>query len=315
MSSPFRADALDANRGGALTDDQRTVLRAFVRSNRGIEFGLVLVLALAGVALLRDAGRVAAAAWWHPIVGVIALAIGFMVLLHALGIGNALARDIREGRVESIEGAIRKRRGLPTRGNQSRTDFLIVNDQRFLVGPAGFAAAPDAAFVRLFYVPHSRRVVNLEELPARSSAAELLQDPERALRSAATAMASGNRTKVAELAADVAAAQAAWQADQASAVAESTASADRAGDSRPLAESIVGRWSMGGLVSAEFKPDGVVIVERPVFGETRGRWSVDSNGRLRSDVTGREETVEAAIVGDLLTITFDGTPLSLRRQR
>ena len=314
MSSPFRADALAANRGGALTDEQRAVLRAFAGRNRGVEFVLAIIVALGGVALVQDAGRFAPAASWHPIAGVMAIGVAVMIALHALGVGNALDRDIREGRVQSIEGAIRKRRGLPTRGNQARTDFLIVNDQRFMVGPAGFGAAPDAAFVRLFYAPHSRRVVNLEELPARAEAAELLQEPERGLRSAATAIASGNMTKIAELRADAAAAQAAWQADQARAVTDSSAAAAQAGTARPLAQAIVGRWTMGGLVSAEFQPSGVVIVERPILGAMRGHWTVDDHGRLRADVTGREQTVEATVAGDVLTIALEGTTVALRRQ-
>jgi hypothetical protein len=122
-------------------------------------------------------------------------------------------------------------------------------------------------------------------------------------------------TKIAELGADVSAAHAAWQADQASAIEASAAAADGARDSRPLAQAIVGRWMMGGLVSAEFHPDGTVIVQRPILGDMRGHWKVDDNGRLRSDVTGREEAVEATVAGDVLTIALGGTTLALRRER
>ena len=44
-----------------------------------------------------------------------------------------------------------------------------------------------------------------------------------------------------------------------------------------------------------------------------GRWSVDTNGRLTSDITGRPETVDGWIADNQLTIVADGQSLVFTR--
>src|SRR5437588_164071 len=75
---------------------------------------------------------------------------------------DALSADVREGRVESVEGAIRKR---VVRGRASNSFYLEIDRRRLQVSRSSYAAAPDAGIVRAYYLPRSRRVVNLERLP------------------------------------------------------------------------------------------------------------------------------------------------------
>ncbi len=308
----FPADALEANRSGTLTAGQRASLLRLARMNRGTQLMMGAILVVGGVMLLRGLAS-APRAWWPPWAGAAASAVGVLTTLNALGIGNRLVQDIHEGRVETVEGAIRKRHGFPrSRTPAPPTHYLLVEGRRFAVGPAGFDAAPDVGYVRLFYLPRSRRVVNLEPLPAHVSAGDMLDHPLSALKSFAAAVLSHDPTQRAEALADAAAVAAAWQTDQ-----QRTASDARAAprDPRPLAEAIVGTWAMGGLLTLDFRADGTVVVRRPIGGDTTGRWSVDPDGRLRSEATGQQQVGEASIAGDVLTLSADGTTLSFHRTR
>ena len=311
-STIFPADALDTNRSGTLTADQTARLRRFARLNRGTQLMMGGVLAVSGAFLWRGAAP-APQAWWTPWAGVAVIAIGAMTALHALGIGNRLVRDLRDGRVLAIEGAISKRRDLQqSRSVTPRTHHLIVEGQWFAVGPAGFDAAPDAGYVRLFYLPRSHRAVNLERLPARVSTREVLANPAQALESFAARVLSPDRTTRAEALADAADVTAAWSAGQQQVAAAAHAAAR---DPRPLAEAILGTWSMGGLLTVEFRADGTALVRPALGAETRGRWAVDGSGRLRSNVTGDDQVGDASIAGDVLTLSSEETTLSFQRVR
>jgi hypothetical protein len=310
-TSIFPPEALDANRSGVLTPEQCLRFRRAASFNRGTEITISIVLMAAGVLLVRDPRAVQG--WWAPLVGPAVLGVGGAILLHAFGIGNRVIQDVRAGRVTSIEGAIRKRQGSPHgRASTRRADCLIVEGRRFFVGPAAFAAAPEAGYVRLYYLPRSRRVANLEILPGRRSTDEIFGHPAQTLASIAADVSSGDATRRAEALADVASAARAWQSEQRAATAATeTAPADR----RPLAEAIVGRWEVAGLAHVEFRDDGTVILRRPIGGDARGRWSVGADGRLHSDVMGKDEAGDARVAGDVLTLSIDDMTLAFRRVR
>jgi hypothetical protein len=310
-TSIFPPEALDANRSGALTPEQCLRFRRFAYLNRGTQLMMSIVpLALGGL-LLRQTTPVLGS--WTPIAGIAALGVGMAIVLHAFGIGNRLIQDVRAGRVESLEGAIRKQQGIAQgRAATPRTNYLVVEGKRFPVGAAGFEAAPDAGYVRLYYLPRSRRVANLEILPGRRSTEDMLGHPAQTLESLAAAVFSGDATRRAEAFADVASAARAWQTEQHETIATAeAASADR----RPLAEAIVGRWEVAGLAHVDFRDDGTVIVRRPIGGDARGRWSVGVDGRLHADVMGEDQATDARVAGDVLTLTIDGTTLAFHRVR
>src|SRR5437764_201795 len=83
------------------------------------------------------------------------LAIAFLILV----VPDPLAGDARAGRVEHREGAIGKRRVGNGRARSSY--FLVVGDRRFRVARSTYEAAPDAGYVRIYYLPRSRKLVNL----------------------------------------------------------------------------------------------------------------------------------------------------------
>ncbi len=82
-------------------------------------------------------------------------------------------------------------------------------------------------------------------------------------------------------------------------------------DPRPLAQSLPGSWS-GSSGSVVFRPDGTAAMTQ-LGREIQGRWSVDGQGRLHVGMDGRDQPVDAWIVGDTLTITQDGTGFSYQR--
>ena len=96
---------------------------------------------------------------------------------------SPLARDVRAGRVYSIEGTITKEVGTgflsllsnrltggqPTRGPASYRIWIAdrkLGNQEFRSAKNMFEFAPVAGLVRLFYLPRSRWAVNLERVAA-----------------------------------------------------------------------------------------------------------------------------------------------------
>lgn len=128
----FSAEALDSNRNGQLSAGQRRELQAGLHRKHSGLTGLV--------------GRA-----FDP-----------------------LAKDLQAGRVESIEGAITKKPPQSLFGGTApvayRYRVLIANreagNQEFRCSREFYEFAPDAGMVRLFYLPRSPWVVNLEFLPA-----------------------------------------------------------------------------------------------------------------------------------------------------
>jgi hypothetical protein len=85
-------------------------------------------------------------------------------------------------------------------------------------------------------------------------------------------------------------------------------------DPRPLAEAILGTWR-GALASVTFVPDGTVVATLPGGRQERGRWSVGSDGKLRSNATGTDQAAEAWVAGDTLTISDGANGLAFQRVR
>ncbi len=306
-ASPFAPDALDANRAGVLTEEQRRVLRAYVRNGRGNTLTTAAVVAVIGVVILTSRSF----AWGEalrPLAALAAFAIAGALVLSWLGVFSQLLRDARAGRVETIEGAILRDSGAwatPTAGNRC---YLKVAGRQFVTGRAGLQALPTAGMVRLYYLPRSRRVVNVERLPDGALAGAALDSP-GALQAAVRESLSFNDTKRAEGRAKLAAVESQLRAVFPAAAAPPPPQ-DR--DPRPLDQAIVGSWR-GGAFAVSFAPDGTLTATVPVMGERRGRWSVDASGRLHTDLWGGDRAGEAWVAGDALTLNADGMAYTFHR--
>jgi hypothetical protein len=305
---PLHPEALDANRVGRLTDAQRASLRRYDRGPRGNNLWVAALCVIVAVVLFRSTSP-ARSAWLRPFAGVGALLLAGGLVLRTLGIGGRLARDLRTGRVEAVDGAIAKvRRSGGGSGPAAEYHELQVAGQHFPVLRGTYAAAPDAGIVRLYYLPTSRHVVNLERLPDRSLPAGALESPLDVLKSLGASLRTRG-VAGAEARATLAAMGSAMEREL---TADPTPPPLAERDPRPLAEAIVGRWHAG-PVSLEFAPDGTVSLVLPGGQQRRGRWRVDASGRLHADGAEGEMVGDAWVVGDTLTVAAENDAYRLRR--
>lgn len=187
--------------------------------------------------------------------------------------------------------------------------YFDVAGRRIEVGRAAYDAAPDAGFVRVYYLPRRKLLVNMERLPDQPLPPGFTGSPREVVQTLAAAMHSHDEAATAEARAHLAAMAEAMQSHMAGSATPPPASAR---DPRPLAEAIVGTWS-GGPISLTFAADGTVTSTLPGRGQRSGRWSVDPSGKLESDVLGHTEAADAWVAGDQLTISSQGMGLSFQR--
>jgi hypothetical protein len=149
-------------------------------------------------------------------------------------------------------------------------------------------------------------IINLERLPNATPAPEMTRD---GIVHALGATLSGNRREANEARAGIASA-----ADALKAAIEGSSQPPSAAarDPRPLAEAILGTWK-NPLVRVTFSANGLATV-RMFGGDKNGRWSVDPDGKLRAGLMGQEQSVEAWIAGDQLTIVAEGRAVTFTRE-
>ncbi len=303
---PFPADALEANRRGELSESQRRGFGALSGSNRRSALSSAAFLVAGSLLVLFFASHNASpvARVLIPLAG---LAIAAFLVVRSVTGSDPLTRDVQEGRVESVEGAIGKRRfGHSGGGRNVTTYFIDVGDQQFKVMTRTYEAAPEAGIVRLYFLPESRKVVNLERLANPAAPTDL--SPRGIAEALGTGLHAHSRREANEAHARIASLGEAVQA----AFTPTPASASAPRDARPLAEAILGTWG-NALVTVTFSPGGAVTT-RMLHGEMHGRWSVDASGRLQADVAGRQQTADARIVGDQLTLEADGSAMTFTRK-
>jgi hypothetical protein len=249
-----------------------------------------------------------------PLVGIAFLVLAGALVVRAFIGADSVTRDLRAGRVESAEGATKKWVVNTNSGGSSVSSYFVqVGKVRVETGSIGYQAAPEAGIVRIFYLPRSHRLVNLERLADRPLPADALTDPRRALRDLGQAIMGnlgGDVTKEAEARAELAAMGNAMTAQFAAAAVPPPVEAR---DPRPLAEAILGTWS-GGMITVAFAADGSVVAKMPGGATHTGHWSVDPSGRLVSDLAGSADPAEAWVVGDHLTLAMAGRGVTLQRQ-
>jgi hypothetical protein len=300
FAPPLAADALADNRAGRLTKAQRDVYRRMSHGWRKTEFQFAGIFALIGV-LIWFADGSAGYATIKPLLGIGFLILAGVLLVVGLTGSDPITRDVREGRVLQVEGAIRKYTESSTsRGSSTTYHYAEVANVRTETGSTTYDALPGAGIVRLFYLPHSRRLVNFEQLADRALPEGALTDPRVALEAGASAL-FGDADARAELAAI---------GRQLTASGAPPPPSER--DQRPLAAAIVGTWK-NPLITATFDAGGSVSLSLPGRQQRSGRWSVDPSGRLVVDVMGTDEAAEAWIANDRLSVKIGGEGVTLVR--
>jgi hypothetical protein len=220
---------------------------------------------------------------------------------------DPLAADVRAQRVATVQGAVGKRR-VQSGSRMGRTRYYVcVGDHQLQTSSSASDAAPDAGYVRAYYLPRTKRLVNLERLPNPP----LPAGPDEArdmFGRMARAFATGDRAAFAE-----ARANAAGLIDAAQeAIVEPSDRPSKRLAGGLVREALVGRWTHP-LVTVTLGEDGKATVTTMVGLAQAGHWSVDEHGRLLTDVTGTMAPTDAALDGGRLTIQLEGRRLTFTR--
>lgn len=304
---PFPAADLDTNRSGRLSDAQRKKYKGLARAGRNDEFFAAIFCGVMGVLLLAPVGP-SPNAWVRPVAAAGFILVAFL-LFRTAATGDSLTQDMRSGKVVTVEGAIGKRHIERHGSHTTWTDhFLDVAGQSFELDETAYLAAPDVGYVRLYVLPRSHAILNLERMPDRPL-------PAGATTSTATIVADAINTRshdtvqAAEARAELDAIANAMQAERSRAA---TPPPIDQRDPRPLAEAILGTWQTGPM-SLSFLADGTMVATMPGGRQRRGRWSIGPDGRLRATGDGRDTATDAWVAGDALTISDGGQGMVYRR--
>jgi hypothetical protein len=305
---PFPAADLETNRSGRLTDAQRQRFQGLARAGRKDEFTGAAFCVVFAVLLLAPAGP-SPNFWVRPLAGAGFLVVAFL-LFQVGSKGDSLTQDMRSGRVETVEGAIGKHSYDSQAGRTRHTlYYLDVAGQTFEVDSTAYNAAPEAGIVRLYVLPRSDVILNMERMPDRPLPAAALTSPTEAIRVAVTAMRSQDPVQAAEARAEMAALQSAMHVEGSNVTTPPPAD-ER--DPRPLVEAILGTWQTG-PISMSFLPDGAMVMTLPGGRQERGLWSIGQDDRLHMSSSGRDQATDAWVAGGMLTISENGQGMAYRR--
>lgn len=165
----FHADALEANRAGHLTEAQtRTLARTFrQRRWQGLLIGLFFLLGSAAAFSTQGVT-------WRNGWAFVYAAVGALFILYAVWPGRrASSRDLTDSRVVTVEGWVRRMRehtdrsviGAQTQGPPHDLFYYQIAGQRFSVaGVAAYDALDERLPYRLYYLPRTKQLVNIEPI-------------------------------------------------------------------------------------------------------------------------------------------------------
>ena len=302
-ASPFPADTLVANQAGKLTDAQRNLYRGADRSVRKTELYLAVGAIVIGLLVVTSSGPATNAAF-RPLIAVICVVVAAVLVFRATLAPDSLSRDLAAGSVVTVDGAVLR---SSREGKNTEWFYLDVAGQRFEVPRSVYNASPEAGYVRVYYLPRSKKVVNLEVLPNKPVSPEMIADPKAVAQTAFASLRTHDLTQRAEAMAQMAALETSFQAGTGA-----VAPAPETRDPRPLVEAIIGSWRAG-PISVSFAADGSMTTDLPGGHGQPGRWSVDAAGELHAQFAGRDMAGEAWVSGSTLTIKADGEARQFQR--
>jgi hypothetical protein len=156
---------LDTNRQGRLSEMQRRAIHTLEMIYRVHRVLGALFFAGLEVLVLTQPwapGDV----WLRPPIAAFLAGFAVMLLFWGTLFGDSLASDLRLGRVFAVDGRVRK---WVRQANGQRSAilkyYLAVGRFSFEITPQGYRKVPEDGRFRLYFLPRSRQVVNLEELP------------------------------------------------------------------------------------------------------------------------------------------------------
>jgi hypothetical protein len=294
------------NRSGHLTADQARRFQFMVSGRRKGARSLAMPVGAIGALLLSLSGPAATevkrhfAGW-----GFVAAAAALL----AAPMFDPLAADVRDERVETVEGAIGKRRVSSNARARLSSYYLTIGGRQVRTSLAAYDAAPDAGYVRAYYLPRTRRLVNLERLPnpplpsGPDEARDMFGRIGRAFVSRDPVASAEARARAAGL---IDAIQDAF--------IEPSNSPSGPAAGRLARGTLVGRWTHP-LVTIILAEDGTATATTITGASQAGHWSVDAQGRLLTDVTGTMAPTDAALDDDRLTIQLEGRRLTFTRAK
>jgi hypothetical protein len=300
----FPADALDANRQGRLTDTQRQQLTETAGKGRSSWTKTGLFIFGAGVVMLLVvmSGRFSLIVL---LVGVGCVGVGGVAAWLGITGTDPLTRDVQSGRVESVEGAI-ARQALPGMSGRGGVSYsLHVSGRTFSADDRTYQAAPEAGYVKVYFLPHSNKIVNLERLPDHPLPAGVT--PQQLSLRMMKSLFLGSFQERAE----AGAAMATFQRGLGEGAAAARPPADQL-DPRPLNEAILGAW-FNPMMTLSFTSDGLATLSIAGKKAGDGRWSLDPDGTLHIQVRGFKLEGDAWVADDRLTMHPHGHPLVFTR--
>ena len=298
----FPVAAFPENRSGRLTSEQAHRFERMVSGRRQSTRGLAVPFGAIGALLLIMSGPAATAVNRHLTGWGFVAAAAVILVAPAF---DPLAADVREGRVEAVEGAVGKRvRSMPRAKSRY---YLTIGRHQLRTYLSAYDAAPDAGYVRAYYLPRTRKLVNLERLPNPPVPAG--PDEARGMFGRmARAFATGDPVAFAE-----ARANAAGLLDAAQELIREPSNAASGRVAGGLVrEALIGRWTHP-VVTVRLAEDGTATITTMAGSTEAGHWSVDGHGRLLTDVTGTMEPTDAVLDGGRLTIQLEGRRLTFTR--
>ena len=304
-SNPFAADSLAANQAGQLTDAQRTLYRSDDRSTRRTELYLAVGAIVIAVLLITSTGPAPNAAF-RPLFAAICVVAAVILVFRAMLAPDSLSRDLSAGSVVTQEGAVLR---STRQGKNVEWHYLTVAGKAFEVPRSVYNASPEAGYVRIYYLPRSKKVVNLEVLPNKAVSPEFAANPQALAQAAFAGLRTHDSTQRAQAMAEMAALETTFDAGTTSAVTPPPAGG---AGSLPLAQAIVGSWRSG-PIGVTFAADGTMTTNLPGGRDQAGQWSVDGDGHLHAQFMGRDLAGEAWVAGDTLTIQEDGQGRQFQR--
>jgi hypothetical protein len=220
---------------------------------------------------------------------------------------DPLAADVREKRVETAHGALGKRRVQSFGRAAGHRYYLNIGGRQLQTSLSGYDAAADGGYARAYYLPRTRRLVNLERLanPPPPAGVDEARDMFGRM---ARAFVKGDSAAFAEARAEAAGLM---EPAQESIVGPSDTPSERVAGGL-VREALIGSWTHP-LVTVTLAKDGTATVTTIAGSMTAGHWSVDGHGRLLTDATGTMEPADAAFDGGRLTIQLEGRRLTFTR--